>query len=94
MIAYPLVMMVVLGGYGLGLGHIPSLAAVPIVLTGEAVVFFGRGYRWLQGQVVGLNFIVMGLVLLAVAQAISASKAGLLSRWFDRGKEDMAEPWI
>lgn len=92
--AYPPALAAVMGVYGWRFKHVPSMAIVPVVLTGEAVLFFGKGYRWLLGHVMGLNFIVLGLVLLALAQAISAAKAGLFSRERRTGKEQAVEPWI
>ena len=92
--AYPPTLAVVTGVYGWRFKHVPSMAVVPVVLTGEAVLFFGKGYRWLSGHVMGLNFIVLGLVLPALAQAISAAKAGLFSREGRTGKEQAVEPWI
>ena len=91
---YPLIVAILMGVYGWRLNHIPSMAVVPVVMSGEAVMCFGRGYRWLQGHVMGLNFIVLGLVMLAIAQTISAAKAGLLPRKGKLDKQEAVEPWM
>ncbi|MCI0704983.1 MAG: hypothetical protein L0241_28315 [Planctomycetia bacterium] len=43
-----------------------------------------RGYRTLREEVVGLDYLLLGLVLLPVAVLISLANGGVLSRWVAR----------
>jgi len=43
-----------------------------------------RAYRELREEIAGLDYILLGLVLLPVAVLISLGKAGVLSRWVER----------
>lgn len=73
--AYPFVMAALLTGYGLLLGHRPSLAMVVLVLASWFVVAGWRGYRGLRQVVVGLDYLVLSLTLFAVAVLVSLNKA-------------------
>jgi hypothetical protein len=84
---YAPVAAVALAGYGRLLNHRPARAAAGLALAAWLAALGWREYRALRHVVVGLDAIVMGLVLLALAQAISLAKAGLLSRWVAKG------PW-
>jgi hypothetical protein len=78
--AYPFVMAALLTGYGLLLGHRPSLAIVGLVLACWLTAIGWRGYRGLRQVVVGLDYLALSLTLFAVAVLISLGKAGMLSR--------------
>jgi hypothetical protein len=84
--AYPPTMVALIAGYGLMLGHRPSLAAAALGLCGCLAAVGWRGYSALRQAIAGLDYIALGLVLLALAELISLAKAGLLPRRTARGK--------
>jgi hypothetical protein len=76
--AYPPAVAVGLAAYGAVLGHGPAVRGALLALAAWAVAYGWRGYASLRHAVVGLDAIVVGLVLLALAHSISLAKAGLL----------------
>lgn len=78
---YPLAVAVVLAGYGLLLGHRPSLGAAALAVAGWVGAVGWRGYLSLRETVAGLDQIALSLALFAVAVLISLGKSGMLSRW-------------
>lgn len=78
---YPLVMAVVLAGYGRLLGHRPSVALAAAALAGWLAVTSVKGYRSLREEVAGLDYLVLGLALLPAAVLVSLYKSGALARW-------------
>ncbi len=62
-----------------------------VIASIAGIVWLGelawRGYRELRELVAGLDFIVLSLVLLPIAVLVSLTRAGVLSRWFDREPE-------
>jgi hypothetical protein len=84
--AYPPMVVALIAGYGLLLGHRPSLAAAALGLCGCLAAVGWRGYSALRQAIAGLDYIALGLVLLALAELISLAKAGLLPRRIARDK--------
>jgi hypothetical protein len=74
----------VMAGYGRALRHRPSNRSAALSLTAWLAAMGWPEYRILRQTVVGLDAIALGLVLLALAQAISLTKAGLLPAWVTR----------
>jgi hypothetical protein len=81
---YPLVMAVLLAGYGRLLRHLPSLALAVVALLCWLSTVAVRGYLSLRQVVAGLDQMALSLVLFAVAVLISLGKSGFLSRWLAR----------
>jgi hypothetical protein len=78
---YPLVMGLLLVGYGLLLPFRPALALAGVVLTGWSALAGWQMYRFLRGVVAGLDHLALSLALFVLALLISLGKSGLLSRW-------------
>ena len=55
-----------------------------VVAIGWAGTIAWRGYRALRADIPGLDFLVLGVVLLPVAVFVSLARAGVLSRWIER----------
>ena len=51
-----------------------------------------RGYRGLREEIPGLDYLVLGLVLLPVAVLVSLAKGGALSRWVSRWRGRVPAP--
>jgi hypothetical protein len=85
---YPLLMAVVLVGYGIFLGYPLALGGAALSLAGWLLAVLWRGYFALRQVVIGLDYLALSLLLFAVALLISAWKAGLWPRWQqgDRGR--------
>lgn len=84
-LSYPLVMAVVLAGYGFWLDHHrtshQAAATIGIVWLG---VFSWQGYAPLRSTVAGLDYIAGGMLFFAMAVFISFAKAGALPNWMRR----------
>jgi hypothetical protein len=78
--AYPLLMAVLLAGYGLLLRHRVSYGVAGLVLACWLAVAGWSGYRALRELVAGLDYIVLGLLLFVLAVLVSLAKSGVLSR--------------
>jgi hypothetical protein len=78
---YPLLMAVLLAGYGRLIGQRFSLMAAVLVLTVWLAGAGWRGYCWLRQVVVGLDPILLSLALFGLGLLISLGKSGMLSRW-------------
>ncbi len=81
MALYPLVLAVLLAGYGRLLGQRFSVAAAALIVVCWLSVAGGRGYGWLRQIVMGLDQIAWGLALFALAVLVSLGKSGLFGRW-------------
>jgi hypothetical protein len=78
---YPLLMAVVLLGYGVFLAYPVALGGAALILAGWLLAVLWRGYFALRQVVAGLDYLALSLVLFAVALLISAWKAGVRPRW-------------
>jgi hypothetical protein len=78
---YPLIMAVVLAGYGLFLSYPPALGSAALVVAGWLIAVLWRGYFALRQIIVGLDYLALSLALFAVALVISLGKAGVWGRW-------------
>ncbi len=75
---YPLLMSVVIAGYGFMLGHRTSRAAAGLILAAWLAAAGCRGYWSLRRVVAGLDYIAVGLVLFSLAVLTSMAKGGVL----------------
>ncbi len=73
-------MAALLTGYGLFLGHRPSLVFAGVILTGWLGTAGWRGYYRLRQWVPGPNYLTASLIFFGVALGISLAKAGMLRR--------------
>jgi hypothetical protein len=78
--AYPLIMVALLAGYGLLVGHRFSVRAAGLVLVCWLAAAGWRGYLYLRLLVVGLDYLAVSLTLFALAVLVSLGKSGVLSR--------------
>jgi hypothetical protein len=78
---YPLIMACLLAGYGLVVGHGPSVGVAALVLLGWLAAAVGKGYALLRVLVTGLDYLAVSLTLFALAIVVSLAKAGVLGRW-------------
>jgi len=95
--AYPLVMAILIAGYGLVLGHRLSIASAWLIVTIWLALMGCRGYVSLRKAVAGLDYIAIGMVLLGLAVLTSMAKGGVLPwRIGDRrgkfGKPEAGQP--
>ena len=89
--AYPLAMAALLAGYGLRLGHRPSLAAAALLLTGWLIASGCWSYRSLRQMIVGLEYLLLSLAVFALAVLISLGKSGVLARWLTARRKPMPD---
>jgi hypothetical protein len=80
---YPGVMACALAAYALWLGYWPALAIASLILASWLIVVVGRGYAALRVLVSGLDYLVLSLLLFALAVLISLGKSGLLGQWIE-----------
>jgi hypothetical protein len=78
--AYPLIMASAIAAYGFVLRHRYSFLSAALIVACWLAIMGGRGYVSLRGAVVGLDYIAIGMVLLALAVLTSMAKGGAL-RW-------------
>ena len=78
--AYPLLVCVLIGGYGHLLSHGISRSCAALILASWFVMIAWMGYGALRLVVTGLDYIALGLVLLAVAVLTSMAKGGIPER--------------
>jgi hypothetical protein len=83
--AYAPAVAAVLAVYGYFLRHRPATRGSLVTLAAWLGSLGWREYRELRQVIVGLDAIAIGLVLLALAQAISLAKAGLLPARLAKG---------
>ncbi len=76
--AYPLLIALLIVGYGFVLGHRYSILSALLILSGWIAVMGCRGYVSLRKTVAGLDYIATGVVLLALAVLTSMAKGGAL----------------
>jgi hypothetical protein len=76
--AYPPVVAALLAGYGYVLSHRPSLGCAGLILASWLVAAALRGYGALRLAVVGLDYILLGLVLFTLAVLVSMLKGGVV----------------
>jgi len=79
--AYPLVMSLLVAGYGLRLGHRTSLSVAGLIASCWLVALGGRGYGSLRHVVAGLDYIALGMVAFALAVVTSIAKGGGNMQW-------------
>lgn len=77
---YPLIMAVLLAGFGLLLGRRFELAIAALILLGWAAGIGWRAYVFLRQIITGLDYMALSLTLFALGILISLAKAGLLQR--------------
>jgi hypothetical protein len=75
---YPLVMSLMIAGYGLVLGHRISLASAGLILSAWLAAAGCRGYNSLRQAVAGIDYIAIGMVMFSVAVLTSMAKGGVL----------------
>jgi hypothetical protein len=78
MVAYTPGAAVLLAGYGWLLRHQAARVGAALALVGWLVTLGWGSYDALRRAIAGLDFIAIGLLLLAMAELISLAKAGLL----------------
>lgn len=78
---YPLVMAILLAGYGYWLWHPPTLVIAGVILVAWSAASGWHIYRVMRSLIVGLDYLVLSLIVFALAIVISLAKSGLLSRW-------------
>jgi hypothetical protein len=78
---YPLLMAVVLVGYGLFLPYPVAIGGAALIMAGWLLAVLWRGYFALRQVVAGLDYLALSLILFGVALLISAWKAGVWPRW-------------
>ena len=82
---YPLVMAILIAGYGFVLGYRPSITFAWLIVSCWLAVMGYRGYLSLRRAVVGLDYIAIGMLLLGLAILTSMAKGGVLpGRFGDR----------
>jgi hypothetical protein len=79
--AYPLVLAALIAAYGYRLRHVLALSVAVLLPVAWLTATSWRGYRSLRQVVAGLDYLAMGLALLALALFVSLAKSGLLMRW-------------
>jgi len=90
LVVYPPIVAVFLAGYGLLLGHKPMVAGAGLISAVWLASAGWRVYRTLRLVITGLDYMTIGLILLAVAIAISLSKATGRTRWIAARQEKMS----
>ncbi len=81
---YPVVMCLLIAGYGLMLGHRASAASAALILSAWMAAACCRGYSSLRLVVAGIDYIAVGMVLFSVAVLTSMAKGGVLPRRITR----------
>jgi len=76
--AYPLVMAILIAGYGFVLGHRLSVTSAWLIVSFWLGAVSCRGYVPLREVVAGLDSIAIGMVLLGLAVLTSMAKGGVL----------------
>jgi hypothetical protein len=75
---YPLMMALLIAGYGVVLGHKLSMISALLIGSGWIAVIGCRGYVFLRKGIAGLDFIAIGMLLLGLAVLTSMAKGGAL----------------
>ncbi|MBI3410780.1 MAG: hypothetical protein HY040_20785 [Planctomycetes bacterium] len=88
--SYPFVMATLLALYGMLTRHRVSLVVAGLIPSCWLAGAVWRGYSWLRHMVVGLDYIVLSVLVLALAIGISLFKAGALPRRLVRRKASQA----
>jgi hypothetical protein len=81
LVVYPPIVAAFLAGYGLMLGQRSLVAGAGVISALWVVAAGWRVYRALRLVITGLDYMTVGLVLFAVAIAISLGKSTVRSRW-------------
>jgi hypothetical protein len=74
---YAPAMCILLAGYGFAIGHRMSLVSAGLILAAWLTAVGCRGYGSLRRIVVGLDYLVIGLLLFSMAVLTSMAKGGL-----------------
>jgi hypothetical protein len=92
-LVYPLIMAALLAGYGLVFGQRAPLVVTGLIVAAWLVGASLESYRALRQAVSGLNYLVLSLLLFAVAVLVSLGKSGILARWLgvERGWHKVGE---
>lgn len=90
--AYPPAMAVVLVGYGVGIGHRPAVRAAGLIGAGWLVATGWTTYLAARQAVVGLDYLVVGMGLFALAVLTSVVKGGALPRKSRPGPRSLGDP--
>jgi hypothetical protein len=86
--AYPLLMTILLAGYGLVLSHRYSLLSALSIMLCWFAALSCRGYVALRRAVTGLDYIALGMVLLGLAILTSMAKAGVMPGGLGDGRRN------
>ena len=76
---YPLLVCVLIAGYGFVLGHRASLASAGLILFSWLASAGWRGYCSLRQFAAGIDYIAIGMLLFSLAVLTSMVKGGVLS---------------
>jgi len=76
---YPLVVALIIAGYGFVLGHRASLAAAGLIVLAWLACIGWRSYCSLRQFAAGIDYIAIGMVLFSLAVLTSMVKGGMLS---------------
>jgi hypothetical protein len=89
--AYPLLMSVIIAGYGIMLGHRASLASGGLILSAWMAALSVRGYTSLRQVVAGIDYIAIGMALLGLAVLTSMAKGGVLTWRITNRRDKVAD---
>jgi hypothetical protein len=89
---YPLGMAILLSAYGLWLWHVPTLSMAGVILLTWSAASGWNIYRSVRTLVVGMDYLILSLLVFALAVLVSIAKSGLLSRWMMRWRREEVEP--
>ncbi len=90
---YPLVVCMIIAGYGFVLGHRISLASAGLIAFSWLASVGWRGYCSLRQFAAGIDYIAIGMLLFSLAVLTSMVKGGLLTwRTWDHKPEGRGEP--
>ena len=73
---YPLVVCVIIAGYGFVLGHRTSLASAGLIVCSWLASIGWRGYCSLRQFAAGIDYIAIGMLLFSLAVLTSMVKGG------------------
>jgi hypothetical protein len=79
-VSHALTLAGLLAAYGWLLRYRPSLTMAGLAATAWLAAAGWRGYWWLRQLILGLDYLVLSLIVLALAVVISLSKGGVLAR--------------
>ena len=88
---YPLLVCVVISGYGFVLGHRTSLASAGLILFSWLASVGWWGYCSLRQFAAGIDYIAVGMLLFSLAVLTSMVKGGVLSSRTTDSKPEMPD---